>query len=524
MSVLKRILLAVGMIALNALCAMSSNIAAVAHGEERPNIVLIFADDVGYGDLGCYGATHVRTPNLDRLAHQGRRFTDAHSASAVCTPSRYALLTGRYPFRRGNLWGPVFLKSPLVVDPDRATMADMAKRAGYATACIGKWHLGFGDKAPTDWNQPLKPGPLELGFDYYFGMPVVNSHPPFVYVENDRVVGHDPDDPFVYGQTAKTRLFDEKFGIDAIGGAEAAHALYDDEAVGTTLTKKAVEWIRARDEQDEPFFLYFATTNIHHPFTPAERFQGTSDAGRYGDFIHELDWIVGEIAETLEATGQADNTLFIFTSDNGGMLNRGGQEAWRRGHRLNGNLLGFKFDAWEGGHRIPFIARWPGHIEADSESDSLISNIDMLATIADVLDIERSDDEGPDSVSLLPAFTGEPHTVVRNALVIAPVRAANLSLRMGDWMLIGGQGGGGFSATQVGDHGFGGPAAFPFTGQVNSDIEDGKIRTDAPQQQLYDLREDPGEHHNVIRDHPDVVNEMTKLLERIKASPAAGRE
>ena len=328
-----------------------------------PNIVVIFADDVGYGDIGCYGATHVQTPNINQLAQQGRRFTDAHTASAVCSPSRYALLTGQYPVRRGNLWGPVFLKSPLVIDPDRTTIADVASDAGYSTACIGKWHLGFGSRTPTDWNAALKPGPLELGFDYYFGMPVVNSHPPFVYVENHRVVGRTDDDPFVYAQQAETRQFDEKFGVREIGGARAAHALYDDEAVGTTLTEKAVGWIRERSQEDAPFFLYLATTNIHHPFTPAKRFQGTSKAGPYGDFIHELDWIAGEVMKTLDETGVSDNTLVIFTSDNGGMLNRGGQEAWRRGHRLNGDLFGFKFEAWEGGHRIPFIARWPGHIE-----------------------------------------------------------------------------------------------------------------------------------------------------------------
>jgi len=337
-----------------------------------PNVVVIFADDLGYGDLGCYGATKVQTPNIDKLAMEGRRFTDAHSASAVCTPSRYALLTGEYPHRKG-LSRPVFLKTGLVIDTKQQTLARIMKEAGHATACIGKWHLGFGENAP-DWNGDLKPGPLELGFDYYFGVPVVNSHPPFVYVENHRVVGLVPDDPFVFGKKAKTREFFEKMGTDQIGGADAAHALYDDEAVGTTLTAKAVDWIKERKK--EPFFLYLATTNIHHPFTPAPRFKGTSQCGRYGDFIHELDWIVGEVMKTLEEQGVADNTLVIFTSDNGGMFNVGGQDAWEAGHRLNGDLLGFKFSAWEGGHRVPFIARWPGRIEAGSTSEQLISEIE----------------------------------------------------------------------------------------------------------------------------------------------------
>jgi len=300
-----------------------------------PNVVVIFADDVGYGDTSCYGATKVRTPNIDRLASEGRRFTDAHAASAVCTPSRYCLLTGEYAFR-GEHWAPVFLKVGLIVDPEQTTVADVMKRSGYNTACIGKWHLGFGEETPN-WNGALKPGPLELGFDYYFGMPVVNSHPPFVYVENHHVVGLDPSDPFVYDEVADTPIHLEKMGINQIGGAKAAHALYDDTYVGTTIAGKAVSWIK--ENKDDPFFLYLATTNIHHPFTPHPRFQGTSEAGRYGDFIHELDWIVGEVTQTLEREGLADNTLVIFTSDNGGMINLGGQEAWKRGHNQTPNCL-----------------------------------------------------------------------------------------------------------------------------------------------------------------------------------------
>jgi arylsulfatase A len=206
--------------------------------------------------------------------------------------------------------------------------------------------LGFQKKSPIDWNKPLEPGPLELGFDYYFGIPIVNSHPPFVYVENHHVVGLTADDPFVYGKKAETREFDEKFGLNAIGGAKAAHALYDDEKAGTTLTAKAIEWMK---KQKQPFFLYLATTNIHHPFTPAPRFRGTSQCGRYGDFIHELDWIVGQVTKTLDEMGVADNTLVIFTSDNGPMLNRGGQAAWRAGHHMNGDLLGSSSMRGKGG-------------------------------------------------------------------------------------------------------------------------------------------------------------------------------
>ena len=489
-----------------------------AHGSEAsvtspPNVVLIFADDVGYGDVGCYGATKVKTPNIDRLATEGRRFTDAHSASAVCTPSRYALMTGEYPFRK-NLWNPVFLKTGLLIDPGRLTLASLMKDAGYATACLGKWHLGFGRSKP-DWNGQLKPGPLELGFDYYFGVPVVNSHPPFVYVENHGVVGLVPDDPLVFGKKAQTRVFPEKMGIDQIGGAAAAHALYDDELVGTRLTEKAVNWIA--DHKTQPFFLYLATTNIHHPFTPHPRFKGSSECGRYGDFIHELDWIVGEVLQALAEHDLADNTLVIFTSDNGGMLNQGGQDAWKAGHRLNGPLLGFKFDAWEGGHRIPMIARWPGRIPAGTVSDQLICNVDMLATFAALVGRGLGETDAVDSFNMLPALTGSPENAIRDHLVLSPQKSSHIALRKGQWIYIGAQGGGGFSARQIGAHGLGGPAAFQLTGQVNSDIENARLKPDAPETQLYDLESDPFEKQNVIRQHPEKAAELREALSDIRS-------
>jgi arylsulfatase A-like enzyme len=400
-------------------------------------------------------------------------------------------------------------------------VADVAKEAGYATACIGKWHLGFGTKEPTDWNAALKPGPLELGFDYYFGVPVVNSHPPFVFVENHHVVGLEKDDPFAYGERAETRVFDEKFGIDQIGGAKAAHARYDDEEVGATLTEKAVDWILDRAKEDRPFFLYFATTNIHHPFTPAKRYQGSSKAGRYGDFIHELDWIVGQVMKALDDAGATENTLVIFTSDNGGMLNRGGQDAWKAGHRLNGKLLGFKFDAWEGGHRVPFLVRWPGKVTAGSTSDALVSNVDLLATVAALSGRELQPEEAEDSVDLLPVLTGRPDTQVRDHLLIAPFRETHLALRQGDWIYIGAQGHGGFSQTKVGDHGLGGPAAHHFTGQVNSDIENGEIKPDAPKAQLYNLADDPFQRENVFREYPEIADRMEADLRRIRSEPTA---
>jgi arylsulfatase A len=282
------------------------------HGAESrlPNVVLINADDLGYGDLSCYGATMINTPNIDLLAQQGCMFTDFHAASAVSTPSRYALLTGSYPARIDQ-YAPVFLRSPLIIDTAQLTVAKVMKQAGYSTAVIGKWHLGLGDQEPADWNKELKPGPLELGFDYYFGIPVVSSAPPFVYVENHSVVGYDPGDPFVYGERAITDSFPEKSDYNAIGGARVAHALYSDRLAGTTIKDTAVSWIRKN--KDQPFFLYLATTNIHHPFTPAPQFIGKSKAGRYGDFVLELDWIVGEVMKTLDEEGVTDNTIVILT-------------------------------------------------------------------------------------------------------------------------------------------------------------------------------------------------------------------
>lgn len=481
---------------------------------QPPNVVVIFADDLGYGDLGCYGATKLQTPNIDRLAKQGRRFTDAHSASAVCTPSRYALMTGEYPFRKG-LSKPVFLKTGLVLDTDRTTVADVMKNARYTTACIGKWHLGFGKKAPN-WNGDLKPGPLEVGFDYYFGVPVVNSHPPFVFVENHRVVGLVPEDPFVFNKQANTREFPEKMFTNQIGGADAAHALYDDEAVGTRLTEKSIEWITAN--KDKPFFLYLATTNIHHPFTPAPRFQGTSQCGRYGDFVHELDWIVGEVMTTLKQQGLHDNTLVIFTSDNGGMLNAGGQDAWKAGHRLNHDLLGFKFGAWEGGHRIPFIARWPGKISANTTSDQLICNVDLLATMAALVDQDLSAADGPDSFNILSALADMPSQPIRDHLVLGASKASHLTIRKGKWLYIGAKGSGGFGSKKNTKFARGGPAAHLLTKQVNSDINNGKLKRDAPPAQLYDLEVDPSQTTNLYASHPKIVKTMSDLLKACRTS------
>lgn len=506
------------------LLATSSIVCAT---ERPPNIVLIYADDLGYGDLGCYGATKVQTPNIDRLAREGRRFIDAHSASAVCTPSRYALLTGQYPLRANGgrgVWGPAPITSPLIVDTQKTTIADICKRSGYDTAVIGKWHLGF-KTGRNDWQEPLRPGPQDLGFDYYFGMPVVNSAPPYVYVENDRIVGSDPADPLVLlGRNAKgvtpiTPIPPKaaQRSPNVFGGAKEAHRRFNDYEVGTTFAKKSVEWIS--EHKDNPFFLYLATTNIHHPFTPAKRFQGTSQCGLYGDSIHELDWIVGEVLSCLEENGLSDNTLVIFTSDNGGMFNHGGQAAFRAGHRQNGDLLGWKFGVWEGGHRVPLIVRWPGKVKSGTTSNQLIGNVDMLATFAALTGQKLDKDQQADSINMLPAFVGEPAKPLRDHLVLAPHKGTHLSVRKGRWMYIPRQGSGGFTGKKPGDHTFAGPPAVSFVGAANSDIENGKIKKDAPPAQLYDLEADVSQTRNLYNERSDVVRELVSLLARYQPEP-----
>lgn len=479
---------------------------------DKPNVIIIYADDLGYGDVGCYGATKVQTPNIDRLGREGRMFTDAHSASAVCTPSRYALLTGDYPFRQGKAgaWGPLSHQSELIIDTNRLTLGRLFKDEGYSTACIGKWHLGFG-KGRCNWNKPLRPGPLELGFDYYYGVPKVNSGYPYVYVENDRIVGWDPDDPLVENSKSPSPSpqFPEK-RPNAFGGARKAHELYDDEKTGTLLTEKAIGWIK--EHKDKPFFLYFPTTNIHHPFTPAPRFKGTSKCGRYGDFIHELDWMVGELLKTVDDLKLREKTLVIFTSDNGGMYNEGGKDAWKAGHRMNGPLLGFKFGVWEGGHRVPFIVRWPGHVKAGSKSGQLLCGVDITATMAALLGRKLEADDAVDSFNMLEALVSDPEHPVRDNLVLAPRDKRNIAVRKGKWVYIAAQGDGGQS---LGDRG--GPKAVAHSKSVNSDIAaDGRVRAEAPEQQLYDLDADPSQRTNVIKEHPDIAGELSRLLDQCR--------
>jgi len=507
-------------------------LSSVVHARDRsPNVIVIFADDLGYGDLGCYGATKVKTPHIDQLASEGRRFTDAHAAASVCTPSRYALITGQYPAKGANgrgHWGAVHPNSQLIIPTDTFTIADSFKSKGYATGCIGKWHLGF-KSGRNDWQEPLSPGPNDLGFDYYFGMPVVNSAPPYIYVENECVFKGSASDPLIYLDHKTPRTKEDPIPIrmpklpheagqrtgNWYAGAQKAHEAFVEEEVAPTFTDKAIDWIDQHKES--PFFLYLATTHIHHPFTPAPQFKGSSDAGLYGDFIQELDWMVGQITDALEQRNLTDNTIIVFTSDNGGMFNTGGQNAYAAGHMQNGNLLGFKFGIWEGGHRVPFIVKWPGHVPADSVSTQLISNVDLLATFSAIIGQDLTPRQQKDSVNMLPAFTEDHDSPIRESLVISPNKKQNLAIRKGKWIYIAAKGGGGWNFEK--GHLFSGPPAISFIGKKNSEIVDGKIREDAAPAQLYNLETDLEQTTNLYHEHPEVVAELKALLEASITTP-----
>lgn len=497
---------------------------------ENPNVIVILADDLGYGDLGVYGATGVKTPNIDKLANNGRMFLDAHSVSAVCSPSRYALLTGEYPYKakiktqqHQGAWGPISPESKLIIEPETATLADIFKQKGYATAAIGKWHLGF-KSHKNDWKMPLSPGPRDLGFDYYYGIPLVNSGPPYVHVENEMVVGHDPKDPLIYlgrpgsplydkYEPTQTRTFAKEASVkvpNRFAGGKKAHALFDDEQLGIEYTQKALQWIEQNKEQ--PFFLYFATTQIHHPFTPAPRFKGTSEIGLYGDFIHELDWMVGQVVDYLEQNNLAENTLIVFASDNGGMLNLGARNAVKAGHKINGDLLGFKFGAWEGGHRVPMITYWPNTIKPGQTSNQLVSLMDLFASFSVLTGQPEILSADSDSINILPALLGSSEEPVRDSLLIAPRKPKNLAVRDGRWVFIDAQGSGGFGGSKPHHHAWGGPAAVNFVGGDNSDMTNGKFTKNAANGQLYDLVNDPYQKQNLYHAHPEIVDKMKAKL------------
>lgn len=445
----------------------------------RPNIVYMLADDLGWGDLGCYNRrSAVPTPNMDRLAGQGVRFTDMHSPSAVCTPTRYGILTGRYCWRtslkKGVLWG----YSPNLIERGRMTVPGMLKRAGYATAGVGKWHLGLGEAEKTDYARALRPGPVDHGFDWYYGIPASLDMDPYLYFENDRAVGQ---------LTASTPGVNAPRGVFWRGGAMAEGFKHDE--VHETLTRKAVEYIRGRGEKPgDPFFLYVPLASPHTPWLPTGGFKGRSRAGDYGDFVTQVDDTVGRVMGALEERGLADNTLLVVTSDNGADWKL--EDEARYAHRANAEWRGEKADAWEGGHRVPFLARWPGRIAAGGVSGQLGCLTDLMATCAAITGQALPRDAGEDSYNLLPALTGRAKAPIRDAIVHHSVEGV-FAIRQGTWKLILGLGSGGFSPPKTVEVARGGPAG-----------------------QLYDLAEDPGEKHNLYQARPEVVGRLTGLLER----------
>jgi arylsulfatase A len=450
--------------------------------QRLPNIVYVLSDDLGWGDLDCYNRdSGVPTPYANRFAGQGVRFTDMHSPSSVCTPTRYGILTGRYCWRTRLKQGVLQGYSPSLIEPGRLTVPAMLKQRGYYTAGVGKWHLGLGDREKTDYTQPLRPGPLDRGFDYYFGIPSSLDFDPYLYFENDRVV--EQPTSTTKGSTQPPR------GVFWRPGAIAPHFQFPE--VLPTLTEKAVSIIRERGRNPkQPFFLYFALSAPHTPWVPVQPFLGRSKAGLYGDFVAQVDDTLGRVLLALEEARLSENTFVIFTSDNGAHWTPEDKATWP--HLANANWRGMKADIWDAGHRIPFLARWPGKIKPNTVSNQLGCLTDLMGTAADIIGFKLPTDAGEDSYDLLPALLGRARSPIREA-VVHHSNLGMFSIRDQNWKLELGLGSGGFS---IPDH------IDPVPG--------------GPQGQLYDLSKDPTESDNVYLKYPDVVARLTTLLDRYR--------
>ncbi len=477
---------------------------------ETPNIVLIYADDLGYGDVSCYGATSVTTPAIDRIAAEGIRFTDGHAPSATCTPSRYAMLTGEYAWRRKGT-GIARGNAPLIIDPSRKTLPDVLTPHGYRTGVVGKWHLGLGNR-DMDWNGKIKPGPIELGFEYCYLIPATGDRVPTVYVEDHHIVGLDPNDPITvsFGKpltdlpTGKDHPELLKMhpshghnhtiinGISRIGYMSGGKsAWWKDEDMADVITEKAVQYIEKN--KDDPFFLFFSYHDIHVPRVPHPRFVGKTSMGPRGDAISQLDWCTQQILDTLDRLKLSDNTLVIFTSDNGPVVDDGYKDdaVKKLGkHKPASHLRGGKYSAFEGGTRIPFIARWPGKIEAGAVSDALMCQIDFPATFAELMESEYAAGEFPDSQGHMQALLGKSKTGREELIEHARV----LALRKGNWKYI--------EPSK-------GPAVYS-----NTNIESGFAKGGL----LFDLSNDPSEKNDLAKSHPKKLKEMQQRLAEIKSN------
>ncbi len=485
------------------------SLAAAAATAPKPNIVLIYADDVGYGDLGCYGATSVKTPNLDRLAKQGLRFTDAHSSSATCTPSRYSMLTGEYAWRKKGT-GVLPGDARLIIEPGRATLPAMLQKAGYKTGVVGKWHLGLGN-GNIDWNGEIKPGPLEIGFDSAFLLPATGDRVPCVYVEDHRVVGLDPADPIrvdytkpIGGEpTGKKNPELLKMhpshghdmaivnGVSRIGYMTGGtKALWVDEDMADVLTSKAISFVEKH--KAGPFFLFFATHDIHVPRVPNLRFKGATSMGPRGDAIAELDWCVGQVMDRLEKLGLAGNTIVMFSSDNGPVVDDGYKDdavAKLGAHKPAGPLRGGKYSNFEGGTRVPLIVRWPGRVPR-GVSPAVVGQQDFLASFARMAGQTLPGDAGPDSVDVSDALLGKDKK--GRAHIVEHARA--LSYREGDWKMI---------ELNKGPRVNPGPKTELGTGDAA---------------QLYNVAKDRGETVDLAAREPERLKAMQAALEKIRAS------
>jgi arylsulfatase A-like enzyme len=469
----------------------------------KPNVIVILSDDFGYGSLGCYGApTALQTPSLDRLASEGRRFTHAYAPGSVCSPSRYGLMTGQYYWRTSVKDGKVLPgNSPLHIETNRLTLASLCKSQGYRTAAFGKWHLGMTTARVTDWSKPLKPGPLQIGFDRYFGMAANIGNGPHSFIVDEQVRGHIPGEPIVVQRGGKRN--------HATTGIQKP---WQSDQVMESLTTNVCAWIE--DNHDQPFFVYYAPNAVHEPIVPNSRFSG-SPYGKYGDFIGELDWRVGQILEKLDELELADDTLVVFTSDNGGVVNPGNENASaaiKAGLAINGPLRGGKHTEWEGGFREPFIARWPGTIPAGSVSDQVICLTDVLATLASILHVPLPEGNAEDSFDVLRAFTEDkPGAPVRDHVILQSASAI-YSIRMDNWKLVERANAPKFDSVR----------------NKRKAAQTARKKRMAPKQnELFNLRDDPAEAANVIATHADIAAKMKTFLiearDRGFTRPGAGK-
>lgn len=468
----------------------SANRCAQAATIDSPNIIVIMADDLGYGSVGCYGADPalVKTPHIDSLAQQGIRFTDASTPSSVCSPTRYGLLMGRYPWRTRMKYGVVNIGEPLLPNPNRVSLAKFLQQKGYQTASVGKWHLGYGSEKmnPHDWTKPLRPGALEMGFDYHFAVPQNHGDKTGVYIENDMIYGLESDQVYPY---SKSYYGTPYFGFDA--------PQRDNKQVMKDLTDKAVDWLDKTSE-DSPFFLYFTPVAVHHPITPSDAMRGESGCGPYGDFIQDIDESVGRILDWLESKGLSENTMIIFTSDNGGDIppqeGRPEQTAIGLGLEINGELRGDKHTIWEGGVRVPFITCYPKMIPAGVTSTSMINLTDVFATVYEMVegDIPDQTEMAPDSVSFYSSLLhpGQ-QTSQRDEMIVTNAQGI-FAIRQGDWKYIEGK--------------------LPDSWKGN---RKGTLNGQAIPQ-LYNMKNDPGERENVIDLHSDILQSMQKRLHTIR--------